>query len=283
VQLSREKVNRKMTLEPAKDLIVNRSEKTGSHNREASAATGGRPGYQTNSNQPTSLAAGTRKGSHDEEESQVDARNLTGTQQAETDTVGLTPELVRVTIGIPDSYFEKVWRERNPTPAGQEAKPPDQATLEPVRSQESAKIQKHVAGLLPQAKGVNDLSKLVTVTSFQDIKQADIPLPGIGHNVVVWLAEYWSTLALIGLAAVSLVVLRSMVRAAGAPEGAAVHARVAAEPEPGEQESAEAVAARRLRRFSGSGPTLRDEVSEMVREDPDAAANILRSWIGSVK
>ena len=32
--------------------------------------------------------------------------------------------------------------------------------------------------------------------------------------------------------------------------------------------------------FSGSGPSLRDELSELVKEDPDAAANILRAWIG---
>ena len=284
VQLNREKFNRTVKVEPLKGVVIDHSEKSTTHNRENSGATGGRPGYQTNSNQATSLAAASQKGSHDEEEeSQTVDRTVPGTQQIETDTVGLTPELVRVTIGIPNSYFEKVWRERNPTPAGQEVKTPDQAALEQVRSEETTRIQKHVAGLLPPAKGITDLSELVTVTSFQDIRPGEIPLPGMGHNVVVWLAEYWSTLGLIGLAAVSLFVLRSMVRGAGgAPESATMHARVAAEPEPSEQESAEAVAARRLRRFSGSGPTLRDEVSEMVKEDPDAAANILRSWIGNV-
>ena len=60
----------------------------------------------------------------------------------------------------------------------------------------------------------------------------------------------------------------------------AVQMRVAAEPAAGQQESVESVAARRLRRFTGSGPSLRDELSELVQEDPDTAANILRSWIG---
>ena len=285
VQLNREKFNRTVKVEPIKGVVVGRKEKTSTHSREGGGgAAGGRPGYQTNSNQATSLASAGQKGSRDEEEgTETEERTIPGTQQVETDTVGLTPELVRVTIGIPNSYFEKVWRERNPTPAGQEAKPPDQAALEQVRSEETTRIQKHVAGLLPPAKGVADLGELVTVTSFQDIKPGAIPLPGMGQKVTVWLAEYWSTLGLIGLAAVSLLVLRSMVRGAGgAPESATMQTRLAAEPEPGEQESAEAVAARRLRRFSGSGPTLRDEVSEMVKEDPDAAANILRSWIGNV-
>ena len=34
--------------------------------------------------------------------------------------------------------------------------------------------------------------------------------------------------------------------------------------------------------MTGSGPSLRDELSDLVKEDPDAAANILRTWIGQV-
>lgn len=34
------------------------------------------------------------------------------------------------------------------------------------------------------------------------------------------------------------------------------------------------------RRFQTSGPDLRAELQEIVKENPDAAANILRSWIG---
>ena len=41
-----------------------------------------------------------------------------------------------------------------------------------------------------------------------------------------------------------------------------------------------AAAAPRLKRFT-SGPSLRDELSAMVKEDPDTAANILRGWISS--
>ena len=52
--------------------------------------------------------------------------------------------------------------------------------------------------------------------------------------MLVWLAQYWSTLGMIGLGLVSLLVLRSMVRGApGAAETAPMHVRVAAEPEAG--------------------------------------------------
>ena len=49
-----------------------------------------------------------------------------------------------------------------------------------------------------------------------------------------------------------------------------------------EEEPEQPAAAPRLRRRrSKGGPSLRDELVEIVRDDPDAAANILRNWIGS--
>jgi flagellar M-ring protein FliF len=288
VTLNPEKFEHKVEFKPDKGVLIHRNEKSHSSAKDGSAGgPGGRPGYQSNANQPTSLAgsAASAKGSHEEEEtSDVEERNLPGSQQTEIDKIGLTPEVVRVTVGIPNSYFAKIWRELNPVAAGQEAKAPDPAALEAIRTAESAKIQKHIAGLGLPAKGVTDPNELVTITTFQDIKPGEIPLPGIGDKVLVWLSQYWSTLGLIGLGLVSLVVLRSMVRATGgtAEPVAVQQMRVAAEPEAQPAESVESVAARRLRRLTGGGPSLRDELSELVKEDPDAAANILRSWIGQV-
>jgi flagellar M-ring protein FliF len=285
-QLDREKFNRTRTTEPTKPVVQRTMEKSKTNVREGGGSGGGRPGYQAQNspNTPAALSASSSKGPHDEEEeSTSETVNATGVQQTEKESLGLTPELVKVAIVIPNSYFEKVWRERNPATAGQEQKAPDQAALDQSRTEESGKIQKIVAALLPQAKGVTDMTELVAVTSLQDIKPVEIPLPGIGQKMLVWLAQYWSTLGMIGVGLVSLIVLRSMVRAAPGPaETAPVHVRVAAEPEAGAGESPESVAARRLRRFSGGGPSLRDELSELVQEDPDAAANILRSWIGHV-
>ena len=117
------------------------------------------------------------------------------------------------------------------------------------------------------------------------IESAPIVVPTTADKAIVWFSQYWSTLGTIGLGMVSLLVLRSMVRAVPAaelPRGEA--APVAAAPAGDEDEDApveqkEAVA--RLKRRAKSGPTLRDELVGIVREDPDAAANILRNWIGS--
>jgi flagellar biosynthesis/type III secretory pathway M-ring protein FliF/YscJ len=37
-----------------------------------------------------------------------------------------------------------------------------------------------------------------------------------------------------------------------------------------------------LVRFGTSGKSLKDELADLVSEDPDAAANVLRNWIGHV-
>ena len=124
------------------------------------------------------------------------------------------------------------------------------------------------------------------MTTFQDIKAAEIPAPAATQRALIWLGQNWPMMAMVGLVLFSLGMLRSMLRSVPAPpaESAAVSMRVtAAEPKPqAAEEAVEVTAARRLRRITGTGPSLRDELSEFVKEDPDSAANILRTWIGQV-
>jgi flagellar M-ring protein FliF len=125
----------------------------------------------------------------------------------------------------------------------------------------------------------------VQVTAFQDIKPVEIPQPTTGENAVGWLVENWTTVGMIGLAFFGLWMLRSLVRstAVAVPREATSAARVAAVASEEMEEEPEAVkaAAPRLRRFGTSGPSLRDELAQLVQEDPDAAANVLRTWIGN--
>jgi flagellar biosynthesis/type III secretory pathway M-ring protein FliF/YscJ len=54
------------------------------------------------------------------------------------------------------------------------------------------------------------------------------------------------------------------------------------EPVAGERPAAARITpAQRLKRREKGGPSLREELVEVVREDPEAAANVLRSWINS--
>jgi flagellar M-ring protein FliF len=289
VELDKERTTRTQSLKvDPKTVPLRTTEKSVTRTREGTSG-GGRPGFQGQGNTPASLAsagAGTSKGSHEEEEnSSSTAENVPVLrEQIEKESVGLTPKRATVAVGVPSSYFEKVWRERNPVKEGEEPKTPDAAALAAIGEEVSSLIRKHVATLLtpllpPEPEP--DMTKLVTITTFQDIKPGAIPGPSTWQNVLAWLSTHWSTLGLIGLVLAGLAMLRSVVRGGGT-EPATMSARIAATPEdaPAEKESAELVAARRLRRLAAGGPSLRDELSGLVTEDPDAAANILRTWIG---
>jgi len=241
----------------------------------------GRPGFPAQQpNTATALAGSRTTGTkEDEEETRREAISVTNTEHQQTETVGLTPKRVTASIGIPSSYFEKLWREQNPPADGAEPQPPTQQDLQNVLAQETPAIQQYVAKVLPPPPDAVDPTELVTVKMFQDIQAAAIPKPGMSETAVTWFGEYWSTLGMIGVALFSLMMLRSMVRASPVRPGAPGRMGVYAEEE--EEETVEEAALNRLGRFGGSGRSLRDELADLVQEDPDTAANILKGWIGN--
>ena len=83
---------------------------------------------------------------------------------------------------------------------------------------------------------------------------------------------------MIGLAGVSLLMLRSMVKSAP-PVPQNTMPRLADTPDEEAKAAHDKPAPVRTRRFT-AGPSLRDEISTLVKEDPDTAASILKTWIG---
>jgi len=254
------------------------SEKSQTSSNEGNSG-GGRPGYAAQ--QPnTSLSLANQGKTNREESEQTESQtiNLASGDHETVESVGLTPKRVTMSIAVPMSYFLKLWQERNPQSAG---KPPEKAALEQIGVEETTKIKTHVAKLLPPVEGVADVAELVQVTSFLDIPSPEPTPPSATQNAMGWLAENWTMLGMIGLAVVALGMVRSLVRAMPSPSAGPTLSAPAIElAEPAEEITPE-VAPPRLRRFTGHGPSLRDELSHLVQEDPEAAANVLRTWIGS--
>ncbi len=253
-------------------------------------APGGKPGLERQggvlANTPTSLASsGGNKTEEESERSRI--RSEATRTQSVTRKAGLTPNRVTVSVGIPRSYYEKVWRERNPTPAGTDPKPINAKDVDELEKAEQPKIETFIANLLPPVRDekVQQTTKQVTVMTFQQLPTAPVQQPSTADKAIFWLSQYWTTLGTIGLGMVSLFVLRSMVRSVPAAEFPRSEAAPIPPAATNEEEAAapaeQQEAAARLKRRAKSGPSLRDELVEIVREDPDAAANILRNWIGS--
>jgi flagellar M-ring protein FliF len=199
----------------------------------------------------------------------------------QTDTVkaGNTPIMEQASIGIPSGYFKKAWQLENPPAAGQEPKDPDQAALDQFRTKTIDKIKKQVAVLLTAPEGITDRTSLVEVTDFPEIPVVPPPEPSIAKTAATWLGDYWSVAGMIGLAAVSLLMLRSLVKSAPPLEQPAMP-RLADSPETDYETAApDKPKPVRVKRFT-AGPSLQDEISTLVQEDPEIAANILKTWIG---
>ncbi len=256
---------------------------------------GGRTGLAAQQpNAPATLAGSGSSSQSDTSKTKNETYFAPSFGQTSTQLAGLTPKRTTVAVAIPSDYFEQVWFQRNPTPAGQDPKKPDPADLTQIQTEETKKIRDHVANLIPtptDAVGAPvDPTSLVTVTTFSRISLPEIAGPSLVDTALQWLSQSWSTLAMIVLALVALMMLRSFVAAVpNAPEMPNVMSATMSNDEEDERSTAAAGNAkeaakakpRSLQRKIGTGPSLREELIDMVREDPEAAANVLRGWIGN--
>jgi flagellar M-ring protein FliF len=249
---------------------------------------GGRPGALPNGvgNQPQAVAStGAGSGESTSNESRSDQKNIAGHEQLVSTYAPLAPKKVTAAIDVPSSYYAKVWGERNPAPAGQQPKPPDAAAVAQIETEVRKRIQETVRNLLPPVVEGTDPYPHITVSTYTDLPGRTPTAPTFAAQAGTWLADNWRTVALVVLGGFCLLMVRSMVRSTAgvpSPSPAAAHAahapRLAAATEPDEPEMEPAAALRK--RFSSSGPDLRAELHELVKENPDAAANVLRMWIG---
>ena len=197
------------------------------------------------------------------------------------------PSRLKVAVGIPASYYEKVWIDRNPPKAGEEVKKPDQTALDEIRKEITKDVTAHVARLLPPSPEVKDPDEAGHGDHFPGHQATGVHRPRHAATDIHLADRKLADAGNGGPRArqrqhVALGAPRGSGRAS--PETSAIAARIPASESKAEEkeEPVEAAAARRLRRMTGIGPSLRDELSELVKEDPDSAASILRTWIGQV-
>jgi len=187
---------------------------------------------------------------------------------------GLAPASARVSVGVPSSYFQKIWRQRRPSFPDSPTQEPDPAELQEICKEETAKIVRHVAQLLPAPPHGEATTEAVTVTIFQDVTPDDAP-----HNLV----EQWKrfiqhriTLGLYLSGIVCLLVLMAIVRGI---------LRVRKTKRTRQQAINEDRTSHRgpphwrLRRERASNRIGAEELSALVEKDPVAAANVLRKWL----
>jgi flagellar M-ring protein FliF len=204
---------------------------------------------------------------------------------------GLVPEHVRAAVAVPTSYLISMFREQQRR-KGEDPTQPLPAdintTLELFRKQVENDVKGVVVPLLPKELAQNNFSD-VAVSFFETLTPEPIAPPSAASNALVWASQNFNTLTMAGVALMSLVMLRSMVKGLPAPEpqaaagvptlsiagAGAVEAKGEAPPEEEPDDP------QRPRLKLKKGKSLSDELTAIVKEDPDSAAAILRTWISN--
>ncbi|MFO0922787.1 MAG: hypothetical protein U0905_09905 [Pirellulales bacterium] len=270
------------------------------------AGSGGRPGAEPNVglNQRASLASG--ESSSKTKEVTEGQKSVTGTERTLVETPGLILKNATLAVSIPKSYLQKHyvrrWKDLNPE-AKPEDKPPQitEAALTDLQNEVSRSIEGQLAALLPPAppldKGANKYERVV-VDFYVDSPLPELPKASLAETGLVWLSNSWQTLALVGVAIFAILVLRSAVSAQPRTRdeefargfGVQIDETMVGndltammeEEEGVESESSEESgnADSPARRFTMTGEKVREELAQIVRDNPSAAVNIIRNWIG---
>lgn len=277
----------------------------------------GRPGLQPQgaiANSASSISSGpaANGGMTDKSSVQNNTAYATPTTETVKRRAPLAVNTVSASISVPSSYYEKIWMEQELiAKPGTTPKRPTPEQWKPLEDKVSQSIVEHVKSIVPipggqtfdkilrgdgnsAPKSNKDLYPvdLIRVTTFQSLTEPELPATSVAETATGWFGQNWSSVAtgLFGL--VSLVMLRSLVK--GVPTVAAdadeefedERHEVRSESESdevasGAAEEKAAPAVKKLARRAKSGTSLRDELVEIVREDPDTAANVLKTWISS--
>lgn len=212
-------------------------------------------------------------------ESQND-ENAVGYKESHEEYMGFKPKEMYASIAIPRDYVVGIWQQENPEGDSVEITDTEMQTME---NSLKIDVERFVQNILPRLSLGEDEYRQVEVVFFDSLKHPAPPEPSMVDNATMWAGRHWSTASMIGLAVVSLLMLRSAIRPGGKDPTVAESASLQLDLDPQAADDAEQESENNERpklRIKKS-VSLKEDLSEMVREDPDAAANILRSWINN--
>lgn len=208
-----------------------------------------------------------------------------GSTQTQELRAGMSAKEIHASIAVPRDYVIGVWKQQQLLATGEAPDTVDPELLKGTIEQVIRDVQNTVKPLLPGQLGENDYQR-VNVVVIDTLPTTPLPEPTLTAEALAWTSRHGTTLAMFGLALVSLVMMRSFLRSGPTNEPGAASASIlqlgtdgataAATSEGDEDEDEDSRPKLRFRKAD----SLKDDLSEIVREDPDAAAAILRSWIG---
>jgi flagellar M-ring protein FliF len=218
------------------------------------------------------------KSKQDERESS----GVAGTQYELSKLAALQVRRVRISVGLPSSYYDKVMAQdflrENPDKTLADMPQPSALMMQQKRSDTEDKIKAAVTQLLPLAPPGEDPLTLVHVWDYPDLPETAVANNNTSSAAMTWLSNSWPTLAMLGLAFIAIFVARSALlgtskeSSRGFEDGFGLQL-----PVPPKNETASVD--NELEGMQITGGSLRDELLRMVEKNPEVAANVLRGWI----
>jgi flagellar M-ring protein FliF len=275
------------------------------NSRTVSKKVGGVPGVQSNvagSNSQATVRNEPVESSEDRTSEQI--QSVTGGSITSTTTAGFAVQSVSVSVGIPESYVRKLWHLQNPPVGDAEPVEPDATQLSKFFDTIKTKVEEIILPLIPTRPKGEDTYKNIVVMMDPSVPVEPLPEPGFTDHATTWLFGNWQSLALFFFGAFALVALRGMVKSSAASssdaeldaslsghenrdESAEMNEEEARlrlvgklDEDPKKVKSKDEEENQLLKRFGANGRPVREQLTELVLENPEAAATVLRAWVG---
>lgn len=256
----------------------------------------GPPGAGTNeaiTNSSAALSASSAGQSSSTKESEEQKNAVAGHTVSRTTEAGLVPTKVTVSVGIPDTYYKSVWMRKqaqdNPDFDPTTNPIPSPTELSEIKQDTDANLRLALASVTSGIRAGLDPKPLINIFEFPELPVDPFPEPGIAQVAMGWLAQSWSTLALLAVLLVSLGMMFSWVKSQGDAAGdknfsegfglkipETLYDEIDVE---GEEEGLAAGGDKKVE-FQVTGGELKDDLSTLIKENPDVAVNLLKTWIG---
>ncbi|MGL4942933.1 MAG: hypothetical protein ACRC46_07065 [Thermoguttaceae bacterium] len=297
VDLTKNSEERSLVIDHEKSVaIINEQVKTMEAKSEG-VSRAFRPGYVAQQNTPLPLTMN-NAGSGGKSSESLDETTRTMAPRGRETTITVapfTPTSIRATVQIPRGYIRKVAMDRIAKTQVAAGQPPQELTdtyLATIEADILANVQKTVTnqvGIYKEASPI-ELAEQVTTIVYDDMPTPPPSPMTFWGELAQWINREWQTMTLIGFIGAGLLVLWSVTRPVR-PEPIVIYEspdlpmptpEELAALDDQEESASQKKWQRTLNSFDKGARSLQEEVFELVEENPDAAAAVLRQWIGTV-
>jgi flagellar biosynthesis/type III secretory pathway M-ring protein FliF/YscJ len=192
--------------------------------------------------------------------------NVNHQQQQQPEST-LVPIRGIASIAIPRSYYRMIQKRRQDEATSTGSTPAEPTDLEVIEAEVGEAVKKMVVGLLPNLSAGNNPYPQVQVSSYLDFPAPSEAIPTVPLVVLSdWLTANWRPVALGTLGLLALIILTVRFRRREQP--------IEAETEQPADEPTDIAAPMEL-----PSPSLRDELAQLVQEEPDSVVETISRWL----